>query len=275
MLPDTILQQLADLKDCPVLDPSIYPKPDPTAVAIYNQAVDQRDKITEKERAVQYQKAAEKGYWPAMYNLGVLYYQGEGVPESPEKALYWWRELAKLNIPEGYEALAGAYEQGIGVPADRGKANEYRFKAVMTGSPESQYWFGQYLYNHYGQEQRPLYIKITECAAKQGYKEAYYDLAIHYKTIENHKLAYQWLRRGAKAGGSGCVRNLANAYIGMANWDGIHLMRDEKRAACLYKLDSDLDKNPDLTFPDLDERCPPNVAQPNVNDDPFPPPRKR
>ena len=42
------------------------------------------------EAAKWYRKAANQGNTGAQYNLGVKYYNGEGVPENDVKAYSWW-----------------------------------------------------------------------------------------------------------------------------------------------------------------------------------------
>jgi len=44
------------------------------------------------------------------------------------------------------------------------------------------------------------------------------------------------------------------------------LNKDLERAICLENLVDELENNPELTFPDLDIRCPANVPQPPGRD---------
>ncbi|MBP1573101.1 MAG: sel1 repeat family protein, partial [Oscillospiraceae bacterium] len=39
--------------------------------------------------------AAEQGDMEAQYNLGHMYYDGEGTEMNYEKALYWWEKAAE------------------------------------------------------------------------------------------------------------------------------------------------------------------------------------
>ena len=41
-----------------------------------------------------YRKAADQGHASAQYNLGVMYSNGEGVPENDAEAVKWYRKAA-------------------------------------------------------------------------------------------------------------------------------------------------------------------------------------
>ena len=49
-----------------------------------------------------YRKAAEQGFAQAQYNLGVMYYFGEGVSVNSIKAYMWW----SLAMEQGNESAA-------------------------------------------------------------------------------------------------------------------------------------------------------------------------
>lgn len=42
-----------------------------------------------------YRKAADQGNPSAQTNLGIAYYQGDGVKSSTKEALHWWSKAAK------------------------------------------------------------------------------------------------------------------------------------------------------------------------------------
>ena len=67
-------------------------------------------------------QAAEQGEAKAQYNLGVMYAEGEGVPEDDRKAVKWYRKAAEQgNAPAQYN-LGVKYAKGEGVPEDDRKA---------------------------------------------------------------------------------------------------------------------------------------------------------
>jgi TPR repeat protein len=61
---------------------------------------------------------AQKGDAAAQFHLGVMYYEGDGVPKDRDEALKWCRAAAanaQLNLAE-------MYDTGDGVPKDNTEA---------------------------------------------------------------------------------------------------------------------------------------------------------
>jgi len=264
----TMYHWIETLQTCSKADPKLYPAVDPEAVALFDQAAKDDKaipKFTPQEDIVKrYQQAADKGYWLAMHNLAMSYYQGDGIEEDEEKALYWFKEIEKLGISEGYTNMALVYRKGIGVPVDLDKYREYLIKAARAGDADSQFYLGHDLYEM--QRQNKIYqsyaLKMWQCAADQGHKQAHFFLAIHYED-DNPSTAYRYYLRGAKAGDGGCLRALANAYGHEDKEPTFNLQQDNARSVCLINLNEKVRDNPDLTFPNLDELCPGTVPQPN------------
>ena len=252
---------------CPTLSKDQYLVLDPELQALYDQAValSRADGIVDQAAiAALYKAAAEKGHWPSMHNLAVHYYEGNGIEESEEKALYWWRQIEALDIPDGYTHMARVYRLGIGVKPDTGKALEYMGKAARLGDPDAQFMVGKYLYDPL--KRKPDAYKMLACAVEQGHREAAFELALHYKVDEDFEKAYQLYRKGAMLGSKSCINALRRAYAHQPKHQTFGLNKDIDRAICLRKLVKELRENPDLTFPDLDTRCPANVEQPPGRD---------
>ena len=49
--------------------------------------------------------AAEQGYAPAQYNLGVMYANGEGVAKNDEQAVKWYRKAAEQGDEDAKKLL--------------------------------------------------------------------------------------------------------------------------------------------------------------------------
>jgi len=62
-----------------------------------------------------YRLAAEQGYATAQYNLGVMYANGEGVPENDAEAVKWYRLAAEQGDAKAQYNLALMYDEGEGV----------------------------------------------------------------------------------------------------------------------------------------------------------------
>jgi TPR repeat protein len=71
-----------------------------------------------KEAAAWYRKAAEQGNAEAQTNLGVLYEQGQGVPQNFKEAAAWHRKAAEQGHAGGQDNLGACYFNGQGVKRD-------------------------------------------------------------------------------------------------------------------------------------------------------------
>lgn len=65
-----------------------------------------------------FEKAAEQGDAGAQVNLGTLYLLGQGAMESDQMALFWFRRAAEQQEALAFAKLGFMYEHGRGVPQD-------------------------------------------------------------------------------------------------------------------------------------------------------------
>lgn len=90
------------------------------------------------QKAMEYfQNAAEKGDAEALFYIGRLYMNGNGVDQSYEKALEYFQRGADLGDSFGYTGLAWLYQNGFGVEQSYDKALEYYQQAADQGSAEA------------------------------------------------------------------------------------------------------------------------------------------
>ncbi|HEV7164113.1 MAG TPA: tetratricopeptide repeat protein [Gammaproteobacteria bacterium] len=92
-----------------------------------------------QEAAVWYQKAAEAGLSAAAYNLGTLYYNGQGFQQDYAKALHWFQAAAKRNDPYAEFQLGMMYDLGHGVDASPEQEMSWYTKAARQGLAAAQY----------------------------------------------------------------------------------------------------------------------------------------
>ena len=78
-------------------------------------------------------KACENGDVRACFNLGVVYFNGEGVPKDHPRALELWTKSCALDDFESCYALGAVYEAGEGVPKDAARAVDFLKKACDGG----------------------------------------------------------------------------------------------------------------------------------------------
>jgi TPR repeat protein len=116
----------------------------------------------------------EKGEMNAQFNLGLMYFHGDGVTKDLKTALFWFKEAAEQKLKEAQYFLGCMYESGQEVEGGE--------------SPEN--------YAHA--------LRLYTLAAEQGYAEAQYALGHIYANKyllnrelqkENDKKAVEWLTK--------------------------------------------------------------------------------
>jgi TPR repeat protein len=90
-----------------------------------------------------YEKAAEKGFPSAMGNLGVLYHNGQGVAQDYGKAREWYEKAAEKGFPRAMGNLGVLYHNDQGVAQDYAKAREWYEKAAANGNATAMLNLGQ------------------------------------------------------------------------------------------------------------------------------------
>jgi TPR repeat protein len=80
-----------------------------------------------------YEKAAIQGDASAQLNLGVIYGNGKGVPEDYQLALYWFRLSANQGNAMAQTKLGLMYERGNGVPQDVVLAQKWYILGAANG----------------------------------------------------------------------------------------------------------------------------------------------
>ena len=88
-------------------------------------------------KAVQwFRKAADQGDAGAQTNLGVMYNQGKGVPQDYAQAMQWYRKAADQGNAWAQSNLGGMYDEGQGVPQDYAKSVQWYILAKASGLKE-------------------------------------------------------------------------------------------------------------------------------------------
>ena len=89
-----------------------------------------------------WREAAEQGHAKAQYNLGILYYKGQGTPRDYAKAMQWFRKAAYHEIAQAQYNLGIMYHQAEGTPINYVKAALWYRKAAEQGHAKAQYNLG-------------------------------------------------------------------------------------------------------------------------------------
>ena len=76
---------------------------------------------------------AEQGETDAQRNLGIMYAEGEGVPQDITQAVYWFSKAAEKGDAEVQIYLGIIYAKGVHVPQDYEKSIYWLTKAAKQG----------------------------------------------------------------------------------------------------------------------------------------------
>ena len=90
-----------------------------------------------KEAVRWFRKSADQGYAKAQCNLGNMYSNGEGVPQSFEEAVRWYRKAADQGDADAQYHLGYSYFNGEGVPRSSSEALKWYKKAAAQGTPQA------------------------------------------------------------------------------------------------------------------------------------------
>ena len=91
-----------------------------------------------RKAAMYYRKAADQGDAWSQYNLGCLYDNGSGVPQSADEASLWYRKAAEQGDSQAQFVLGVRYARGYGVPKDVSQATFWYHQAAVRGHSRGQ-----------------------------------------------------------------------------------------------------------------------------------------
>jgi uncharacterized protein len=143
---------------------------------------------------------ANQGYAAAQYDLGIMYDNGQGVPQNYAEAVKWYRLAADQGYADAQSDLGAMYEHGRGVPQNYAEAGKWYRKAADQGAPIAQYNLG-------GMYQ-------TGRGVPKDYVEA-----------------GKWYRKAADQGDAGAQNNLGLLYA-----NGVGVPKDYVRANMWFNL---------------------------------------
>jgi len=99
----------------------------------------QCDRDGDLEEAVYwYRLAAEQGVTEAQNNLGVMYKDGQGVPENEKEAVRWFLQAAHLGNAMAQSNLGWMYQAGKGLRQNNDSACYWYKKAARQGHAAAQ-----------------------------------------------------------------------------------------------------------------------------------------
>ena len=125
------------------------------------------------------QDAANSGDTVAEFELGVLYDNGQGVPQDYAQAASWYRKAADQGNAGAQYSLGLLYDDGRGVPQDYAQAASWYRKAADQGDAGAQYNLGvDYAHGQGVPQDYATAEYFFEKAAAQGHQGAARNLRI-------------------------------------------------------------------------------------------------
>jgi TPR repeat protein len=147
-------------------------------------------------------RLAEQGVAEAQWNLGLVYYNGLGVPQDYKQAAEWYRKAADQGFAKAQHNLGWLYEFGEGTPQDYKQAAEWYRKAADQGDAGAQNDLGTLYANGNGVPQlHSEAVKWYRQAADQGFAAAQYNLGSLYAAgqgvPQDYVHALMWIYLGS------------------------------------------------------------------------------
>lgn len=173
-----------------------------------------------EKRLAQLQKQADSGDAGAQSNLGLMYYNGEGVQKNAVKAVEWWQKAAEQGDAYAQNNLGVMYQKGEGVQKNAAKAVEWYQKAAEQGHANAQDNLGDMYYEGKGvAKDTAKAVEWYRKAAEQGYARAQFNLGLMYRDgkglPKDAAKAVEWWQKAATQGLA-----YAQFYLGGMYYDG-------------------------------------------------------
>ena len=144
-------------------------------------------------------KAAEAGDADAQAKLGLMYYNGQGMPQDYGQAVRWFTKAAEAGNADAQSYLGALYANGEGVPQDYQQAARWYTKAAEAGDTGAQYCLSTLYYAGKGvpMDYMQAYMWANLAASKGGEREVENREAIATfmtpaQIAEAQKLAREW-----------------------------------------------------------------------------------
>ncbi|MBF0625244.1 MAG: SEL1-like repeat protein [Magnetococcales bacterium] len=178
---------------------------------------------------------ADQGLPGPMFNLGLFYEEGKGVPINRSAALDWFRKAAEKGWPAAQLKLAKAYDTGLGVPKDAKEATQWYAKAAQAGLPEGAHGYGRALDEGHGIDKNPAEaLQWFLKAAEAGEPRSQFQVA---KALETGQGLPQDLRKALALHLKAADQNISQANLHAARMfaEGRGVGKDDKKALQYFR----------------------------------------
>ena|GEM_PF-3542554 len=164
-----------------------------------------------------YQQAADRGFAPAAFNLGLIYEIGRGVRTDITRAFQYYLRAAELGFPAAQFNVGNMYARGLGVEVDQFEAVLWFRQAADAGIPDAQFNMAMAYETGVGVSIDPQQAVFWYNAAlDKGYVRAAYNLALLYEEArgveKNDEEAARLYRIAAEQNFAAAQNNLGIMY---------------------------------------------------------------
>ena len=167
--------------------------------------------------------AAKQGYAPAQYQLGNMYLYGDHVDKDPDEAKKWYKKSADQNFPLAQHDLGFMYYTGEFVEKNKDEAFDLFKKAALQGIDLSQYFMGlRFLNEAEGDQDLREAFEWLKKSANQGFPLAYFRLGGMYFS--------EWVIDDE---GSVVEDSLIQAYIYLSLAENSEMIQEDKESLSL------------------------------------------
>ena len=177
--------------------------------------------------------SAEKGYVPAMLQLGSLFETGKYVHRDYNETFHWYREAADKGNAEAQLHLGGCYYFGIGTTTNLTSAAKYYRLASEQTNYNAMKNLGFFLINGMGvpKDIEAARYWLTRSAQEGGNRRAMYNLgaisALGFPETNAMADAFRWYKQSANLGDPlACLQLATFCYNG---WGGAESNIDHYR----------------------------------------------
>jgi hypothetical protein len=196
--------------------------------------------IENPQRTIQeLRKAADAGDAVAMYNIGTLYYSGQGVVRDYQQAMTWFCKSADAGNTYAMCFIGALYANGQGVAQDYRQATAWYRKSADAGNTYAMCFMGALYANGQGvaQDYRQA-MSWYRKAADAGNASAMVSIGTLYYSgrgvAQDYQQAMTWYREAADSGDAGGM-----CFIGALYASGNGVAQDYRQAMAWYRKAAD------------------------------------
>jgi TPR repeat protein len=161
---------------------------------------------------------ADQGNSASQTLLGIMYKEGQGVPQNDAEAVKWYRKAADKGFAGAQTNLGFMYRNGRGVPKNGAEAMKWSRLAADQGDATAQFNLGLIYRDGEGVPQNYAEaLKWFRLAADQGNAYAQTNLGKMYSeghgASQNYAEAFKWFLFAADQGNAKAQTNLGIMYV--------------------------------------------------------------